>query len=276
MAVVGYARVSSVGQKLDVQLEKLKKYGCEKIFEEKVSGTTANRVQLQRCLEYLREGDSLVITKLDRLARSTFHLTQIANQLEEKSVDFVVMDQQIDTSTPTGKLLFNMLASIAEFETEIRKERQLEGIEKAKSKGVKFGAKKKLSEEKIEEMTQARDSGVLVKDLAKKYGISIPSVYRLIGGEMDLQRALNSVGKTCFVKYYEEFASDKPVEDIVEILLNQEGYAETASRTRVNNARKIIRQGLSNQALDLVINSSHSLVTEDIKKIAALKKEVVE
>ncbi|MBN2866773.1 MAG: recombinase family protein, partial [Thiotrichales bacterium] len=93
MAVVGYARVSSVGQKLDVQIEKLQRYGCEKIFKEKVSGTTANRVQLQRCLEYLREGDSLVITKLDRLARSTFHLTQIANLLEEKSVDFVVLDQ---------------------------------------------------------------------------------------------------------------------------------------------------------------------------------------
>jgi DNA invertase Pin-like site-specific DNA recombinase len=269
MAIVGYARVSSVGQKLDVQLEKLKQYGCDKIFEEKASGTTQNRVQLKRCLDYLREGDSLVITKLDRLARSTFHLTQIANQLEEKSVDFVVLDQQIDTSIPTGKLLFNMLASIAEFETEIRKERQLEGIEKAKSKGVKFGAKKKLTEEEVEQMTQERVAGVLVKDLAKKYGISVPSVYRLIGGEMDLQRALNSVGKTCFVKYYEEFASDKPVEDIVEILLNQEGYAETASRTRVNNARKIIRQGLSNQALELVVSSNHSLVTQDVKEKAS-------
>ncbi|WP_029406944.1 recombinase family protein [Thiomicrorhabdus sp. Milos-T2] len=180
MAVVGYARVSSVGQKLDVQMEKLKRYGCNKIFEEKVSGTTANRTQLQNCLEYLREGDSLVIAKLDRLARSTFHLTKIVNQLEEKNVDFVVLDQKIDTTTPTGKLLFNMLASIAEFETEIRKERQIEGIEKAKSKGVKFGAKKKLSEEKIEQMILERQSGILVKDLALKYGISIPSVYRLM------------------------------------------------------------------------------------------------
>jgi DNA invertase Pin-like site-specific DNA recombinase len=272
MAIVGYARVSSVGQKLDIQIEKLQGYGCEKIFEEKVSGTTANRIQLQQCLDYLREGDSLVITKLDRLARSTFHLTQIANFLEEKKIDFVVLDQKIDTSTPTGKLLFNMLASIAEFETEIRKERQLEGIEKAKFKGVKFGAKKKLTEEEVEQMTQERESGVLVKNLAKKYGISIPSVYRLIGGEMDLHRALNSVGKTCFVKYYKEFASNRPVEDIVELLLNEEGYAETASRTRVNNARKIIRQDLSNQALDLVINSNHSLVTEEIKKIASLIK----
>ena len=202
MAIVGYARVSSVGQKLDVQLEKLNQYGCEKIFEEKVSGTTANRIQLQRCLEYLRDGDSLVITKLDRLARSTFHLTQIANQLEDKSVDFVVLDQQIDTTTPTGKLLFNMLASIAEFETEIRKERQLEGIEKAKSKGVKFGAKKKLSRDEVKQMTLARESGVLVKELAKKYGISIPSVYRLIKTEYgmcteDYGRQHNDLNSEC-------------------------------------------------------------------------------
>lgn len=117
-------------------------------------------------------------------------------------------------------------------------------------------------------MMQERESGVLVKDLARKYGISIPSVYRLIGGEMDLQRALNSVGKTCFVKYYEEFASDKPLEDIVELLLNNEGYTETASRTRVNNARRIIRQGLSAEALGLVISSNHALVTEEIKQKA--------
>lgn len=145
-----------------------------------LSVITANLLQLQRCLEYLREGDSLVITKLDRLARSTFHLTQIANQLDEKSVDFVVLDQRIDTSTPTGKLLFNMLASIAEFETEIRKERQLEGIEKAKSKGVKFGAKKKLTEDEVVLMMQERESGVLVKDLAKRFGISVPTVYRIL------------------------------------------------------------------------------------------------
>lgn len=180
MATVGYARVSSVGQKLDIQLEKLKAYGCDKIFKEKVSGTTEHRNQLKQCLEYLREGDSLVITKLDRLARSTFHLTQIASNLEKKRVDFIVLDQNIDTSTPTGKLLFNVLASIAEFETEIRKERQAEGIKKAKSKGVKFGAKRKLTEQEIVEMAAERNTGVLIKDLAKKYGISVPSVYRLL------------------------------------------------------------------------------------------------
>ena len=180
MAIVGYARVSSVGQSLDVQVEKLTEYGCEKIYKEKRSGTTADRPELKSSLDYVREGDTLVITKLDRLARSTFHLTQIVNGLEKKGVDFVVIDQQIDTSTPTGKLLFNVLASIAEFETQIRKERQVEGISKAKEKGVKFGAKPKLTETLIQEMSSKRKSGVLIKDLMSEYGLSKASVYRLI------------------------------------------------------------------------------------------------
>ena len=138
MAIVGYARVSTVGQSLDVQLSKLSEYGCEKVFSDKHTGTTADRPYLKECRNYIREGDSLVITKLDRLARSTYHLTQIAEELKQKGADLVVLDQNIDTSTPTGKLLFNMLASIAEFETEIRKERPMEGIAKAKERGVQF------------------------------------------------------------------------------------------------------------------------------------------
>lgn len=180
MSLVGYARVSSIGQNLDIQYEKLSKYGCHKVFQEKVSGTTENRKSLQECLSYLREGDVLVITKLDRLARSTYHLTQIAKKLELSSIELVVLDQQIDTQTPTGRLMFNMLGAIAEFETEIRKERQLEGIAKAKQKGVKFGAKKKVHDDDIVLMKDMKTQGHLVKDIAKQYSISIPSVYRLI------------------------------------------------------------------------------------------------
>jgi len=180
MSVIGYARVSSIGQSLDVQLEKLNSFGCDKVYQEKVSGTTANRVQLKSCLDFVREGDKLVITKLDRLARSTFHLTQIADDLVQRGVELIVIDQNIDTSTPTGKLLFNMLASIAEFETEIRKERQLEGIEKAKANGVKFGAKRKLNNDQLSQMKQDRTDGVLIKDLMAKYNLSKDSVYRLI------------------------------------------------------------------------------------------------
>lgn len=180
MSIVGYARVSTVGQSLDVQLDKLNNYGCDKVFSEKLSGTTADRPNLKEALQYLREGDVLVITKLDRLARSTFHLTQIADGLKKDGIELVVMDQNIDTSTPTGKLLFNMLASISEFETEIRKERQMEGIAKAKAKGVSFGAKAKLTNIQITEMRQKRAEGILIKDLMSQYKLSKASVYRLL------------------------------------------------------------------------------------------------
>ena len=180
MAVVGYARVSTIGQSLDVQMSKLSEFGCEKIHQEKRSGTTADRPELKAVLDYVRSGDTLVITKLDRLARSTLHLTQIAENLNIKRVKFVVTDQNIDTSTPTGKLLFNVLASIAEFETEIRKERQMEGIKKAKSKGVQFGRKPVLTNDQIEEMRNKRSTGILIKDLMAEYGLSKASVYRLL------------------------------------------------------------------------------------------------
>lgn len=180
MVRIGYARVSSTGQKLDVQLDKLQHDGCTTIFKEKATGTNQNRNELKACLKYLRENDVLVITKLDRLARSTLHLTQIANDLEQRKIDLVVLDQNIDTTTPTGKLLFNMLASISEFETALRKERQTDGIAKAKEKGVKFGAKAKLTEHQINEMCLERKAGVKIKDLMAKYNLSKASVYRLL------------------------------------------------------------------------------------------------
>ena len=180
MSKVGYGRVSSIGQSLDVQSSKLKSFGCDKIFLDKHSGTTADRPKLKECRNYVRQGDSLVITKLDRLARSTYHLTQIAEELKEKDVDLIVLDQNIDTSTPTGKLLFNVLASIAEFETEIRKERQMEGIAKAKEKGVQFGRKPKLREREIDQLRQERENGAKISELMSKYSISKASVYRLL------------------------------------------------------------------------------------------------
>ena len=185
MAKIGYARVSSTGQSLEIQLSKLTVYGCTEpdgqIFQEKKSGTNANnRPQLQECLRHVRKGDTLVITKLDRLARSTLDLTQIAEDLKNRGIELVVIDQNIDTSTPTGKLLFNMLASIAEFENDIRRERQSDGIAKAKDHGVKFGAKAKLSDQQLSEMKLKRASGVLVKDIMSEFGLSKASVYRLL------------------------------------------------------------------------------------------------
>ncbi len=188
MALIGYARVSSTGQSLDVQIDKLTEYGCangdSKIYQEKKSGSKAdNRTELNSCLKHLREGDSLVITKLDRLARSTYDLTKIAEDLELRNIDLVVLDQSIDTSTPTGKLLFNMLGSIAEFENAIRKERQTDGIAKAKELGIKFGAKPKLTQDQIIELKTKRKSGAMVKDLMDEYGLGKTTVYRLLGTE---------------------------------------------------------------------------------------------
>lgn len=180
MAIVGYARVSSIGQSLEVQLDKLKTNHCDKIYQEKKSGITANRSELKKCLDYVREGDVLVITKLDRLARSTVDLHNILQQLNEKSVGFRVLDQSIDTTSATGKLLFGILASIAEFETELRKERQMEGIKKAKNNGVAFGRKAKLTNSQIEEMRQKRTDGVLIKNLMATYSLSKATIYRLL------------------------------------------------------------------------------------------------
>ena len=187
MAKIGYARVSTVGQSLDVQLDKLK--DCEKIFQEKMSGTNDKRPRLKACLEYVREGDSLVITRLDRLARSTLHLCQIAAELEHKKVDLQVLDQNINTSDATGRLLFNLLGAIAQFETEIRAERQAEGIRKAKERGVKLGKKKKLTNEQIAELQTKRSEGVLIKTLMKDYNISKASVYRYLNEAISLPGA---------------------------------------------------------------------------------------
>lgn len=178
MAIVGYARVSSTGQSLEVQLEKLSH--CEKLFQEKKSGRTDNRAELQNCFEYLREGDTLYITKLDRLGRSIRDLLNIVDRLDKKGVDFIVIDQHIDTSTPSGKLLLHMLSAIAEFENDLRASRQADGIKKAKSNGVTFGAKPKLSSEEIDLMRSKRTSGMLIKDLMKEFNLSKATVYRLL------------------------------------------------------------------------------------------------
>ncbi|MEL6578656.1 MAG: recombinase family protein [Cyanobacteria bacterium J06621_12] len=181
MAIVGYARVSSVGQSLDVQLDKLKH--CDKTYQEKQSGTNSKRPKLAACLEYVREEDTLVVTRLDRLARSTLHLCQIAEILREKQVNLQVLDQNINTSDATGRLLFNMLGAIAQFETEIRAERQMDGINKAKERGVAFGRKRKMTTQQIEELRERRKEGVLIKTLMGEYNLSKASVYRYLDAD---------------------------------------------------------------------------------------------
>jgi len=180
--LIGYARVSTSGQKLDIQLSKLKDFGCqdEYIYTDKLSGTDSKRPKLKECLNFARKNDILVVTKLDRLARSTLHLHQIVENLNKKNVGLKVLDQSIDTTTKEGRLLFTMLAAIAEFETELRSERQVEGILKAKENGVVFGAKPKLSKIKIQELKKKRKEGSLIKELMHDYNISKSTVYRAL------------------------------------------------------------------------------------------------
>jgi DNA invertase Pin-like site-specific DNA recombinase len=187
MSKVGYARVSSYGQSLDVQLQKLSNDGCERIFSEKMSGRSAeNRVELQNCLSWVREGDMLVVTKLDRLARSTRDLLNIGNELEKKKVSLLVLDQQIDTGSATGRLLFQLIGSISEFENEIRKDRQSQGVVLARSKGVKFGRKPAMSPGQVQELKRRRSSGDKITNLMAYYGLSKASVYRYLEDDVSV------------------------------------------------------------------------------------------
>ena len=178
MAFVGYARISSVGQSLAVQLDKLAH--CDKLFQETTSGAVSQRPQLAACLEYVRDGDTLVVTRLDRLARSTLHLCQIAAELQRKQVHLQVLDQHIDTSNATGRLLFNMLGAIAQFETELRAERQMDGIRQARERGVHLGRHKRLTPQQIAALQHQRREGALIKTLMHDYRLSKASVYRYL------------------------------------------------------------------------------------------------
>jgi DNA invertase Pin-like site-specific DNA recombinase len=133
---IGYARVSTTGQNEAAQVDLLRGHGAEELFIDKASGTSREgRPKLYEAIRFARSGDVLLVTRLDRLARSVIDLHSISKELEAKGVDLIVTEQSIDTTTPTGRLMFNMLAAIAEFETDLRKERQLEGIAKAKQEG---------------------------------------------------------------------------------------------------------------------------------------------
>ena len=178
MPLVGYARVSSSGQSLDVQLEQLDGAGCSKVFAEKRSGLTLDeREQLGLALGYVREGDVLVVTRLDRLARSMIDLRQVVDRLNAKGVGFRALQQgAIDTTRSDGRLMLNILASFAEFEADIRKERQADGIAKAKAEGVYKGRRRTIDAASIGKLEA---EGLGATEIAKRLGIGRASVYRI-------------------------------------------------------------------------------------------------
>ncbi len=185
--VVGYARVSSVGQSLDVQLDKLKRVGCTRIYSEKRSGKQADsRPELQACLQFLRDGDTLVISRLDRMARSVLDLAKIAELLNKKGVALRVLDQAIDTKTSEGKLMFSLLGAFAQFENDIRAERQADGIAKAKQKGVSFGRKRALTEEQRQRIKTLREQeSFSVPQIAARFNVGVATVYRALASCTD-------------------------------------------------------------------------------------------
>lgn len=180
--IVGYARVSSSGQSLDIQQDKLGTFGCTRIFAEKRSGRQADsRPELQACLQFLRDGDTLVITKLDRMARSVLDLAKIAELLDKKGVGLRVLDQAIDTSTSEGRLMFSLLGAFAQFENDIRAERQMDGIAKAKSKGTAFGRKRALNLEQVQRIKTLREQeNFSVPQIAERFNVGVATVYRAL------------------------------------------------------------------------------------------------
>lgn len=177
--IVGYARVSTAGQSLEVQLEQLQQAGTEKVFQEKASGVDSSRPQLAALIDFVRQGDQVIVCKLDRIARSTRHLLEIVETLEKKNVRFRVLNIQLDTSTPTGRLMLTMLAGIASFEREMMLERQAEGIAKAKSAG-KYRGRKATARSKSSEVLSLVAQGVKKQDIARRLGIGVASVYRVL------------------------------------------------------------------------------------------------
>ena len=174
----GYARVSSVGQDLTIQVQKLNKVGCDVIREEKVSGTSLKgRKEFETLMEFMREGDELVVTRIDRLARSIRDLQNIVYELKNKGVTLSATEQPIDTRTSAGKAFLDMLGVFSEFETNLRKERQMEGVRKAKERGVYKGRGRTIDASKIYELKQ---NGYGATKISKQLGITRQSVYRLL------------------------------------------------------------------------------------------------
>lgn len=180
MALVGYARVSTTDQDLSIQLETLKSAGCKKIFSEKMSGTQKKgRTKLEACLDYLREGDTLIVTRIDRLSRSLRDLQNLVYEMKDQGIYLKATEQPIDTTTAAGKAFLDMLGVFAEFETNLRRERQLEGVAKAKKEG-KYKGRQPTAIAKSYQVINLIKEGFTRKAVAEKLGIGIASVYRIL------------------------------------------------------------------------------------------------
>lgn len=178
--IIGYARTSTLEQEagFDAQVRDLKAAGCERLFAEKIS-SVAQRAQLEAAIDFARDGDTLVVTKLDRLARSMLDLMNIKARLDAKGIELRILAMNLDTSTPTGKLMMNVLGSVAQFEREMMLERQKEGIAKAKSEG-KYKGRAPTAMAKASEIHALKAQGLGATAIARQLGVSVRSVYRAL------------------------------------------------------------------------------------------------
>lgn len=189
---IGYGRVSSRDQHLDVQEQRLSQC-CDKVLLEVGTGTsTIKRPKLQLILDLLGKHDVLVVCKLDRLARSALDLYKIAERLQHQGATLEVLDQHMDLGTLSGKMLFGFLSLMAEFETALRKERQREGILAAQAKGKHFGRAKMLTPVHVHQLRQQYAAGVRVKDLVKQYHMTRASIYRYLAQNCEPQTTLDA------------------------------------------------------------------------------------
>ncbi len=178
--LIGYARVSTQDQNLEMQLDALTKAGCRKIFEDKITGSRAERPGLSKAQESLREGDTLVVWKLDRLGRSVKNLVDLVGELQKQGVQFRSLTDAIDTGTASGRFFFHVMASLAEMERELTIERTRAGLEVARRLGRVGGRKRQMTESKIKSAKKLLASGVPPRDVASNLGVSVPTLYRWI------------------------------------------------------------------------------------------------
>ena len=181
--LIGYARTSTTDQHagFEAQLVELKAYGCERVYQEQVSAV-ASRGELDRAIDMLREGDKLVVTKLDRLARNVMHMGELLQQIESKGAGLVILSlgsETVDTSTATGKLILNMMVSVAQFEREMMKERQVEGIKRAQAEG-KYKGRVPTAMKQADKVKALVDAGVTRVQVQEQLGISKASYYRCL------------------------------------------------------------------------------------------------
>ena len=180
--LVGYIRVSTDDQNLNLQKDALLKFGIDErnIFSDKTSGSKDKRVGLDKAIEFLKDGDTLVVWKLDRLGRSLAHLISIITSLKNRNISFISITEGMDTTTASGELFFHIFGALAQFERSLIQERVKAGLESAKKLGRVGGRKRTMTDSKLASAKKLLESGVLPKDVAKDLGVSLATLYRWI------------------------------------------------------------------------------------------------